>query len=72
MTNTDYSKYNFDDIRPYSDEEVKDAIESLVDSEGMKNAMRYIKPEMKWEQYVEVMRMCKTKKQFKEDRKSVV
>ena len=64
--NTDYSKYNFDEIRPYSDDEVKDAIESLVNSEGMKNAMSYIRPDIKWEQYVEVMRMCKTKKQFKE------
>ena len=64
--NTDYSKYNFDDIRPYNDDEVHDVIETLTASEGLKKAMGYIKPDLDWEQFVQVMRMCKTKKQFKE------
>ena len=64
--NTDYYKYNFDDIRPYNDDEVQGVIETLTVSEGLKNAMSYIKPDLEWEQFAEVMRMCKTKKQFKE------
>ena len=66
MMNTDYSKYNFDDIRPYNNDEVHDAIEKLVTSDGLNNALRYIMPNLNWEQFVEKMRMCKTKKQFKE------
>ena len=63
---TDYSKYNFDDIRPYNNDEVHDAIESLVSSDGLNNALSYIKPDLNWEQFVMAMRMCRTKKDFKE------
>ena len=66
MMSTDYSKYNFDDIRPYNNDEVHDAIESLASSDGLNNALRYIKPDLNWEQFVMAMRMCKTKKDFKE------
>jgi 1-acyl-sn-glycerol-3-phosphate acyltransferase len=62
---TDYSKYNFDDIRPLNNDEVHDAIESLAASEGFRNALRYIMPDLKWEQFAETMRTCKTKEQFK-------
>ena len=63
---TDYSKYNFDEIRPYNNDEVHDAIESLVSSDGLNNALSYIKPDLNWEQFVMAMRLCKTKKDFKE------
>ena len=66
MMNTDYSQYNFDDIRPYNNDEVHDAVEKLISSDGLKNALRYITPELDWEQFVEKMRMCKTTKMFKE------
>lgn len=62
---TDYSKYNFDDIRPLNDDEVHDAIESLATSDGFQNALRYIMPDLNWEQFVKAMRQCKTKEQFK-------
>ncbi|MDR2914701.1 MAG: 1-acyl-sn-glycerol-3-phosphate acyltransferase [Tannerella sp.] len=62
---TDYSKYNFDEIRPFNDDEVYDAIESLASSDGLKNALQYIMPDLDWEQFVQAMRMCKTKEQFK-------
>ena len=63
---TDYSKYNFDDIRPYNNDEVHDAIELLASSDGLNNALRYIKPDLDWKQFVIAMRMCRTKKDFKE------
>jgi 1-acyl-sn-glycerol-3-phosphate acyltransferase len=65
MMNTDYTKYNFDDIRPYNNDEVHDAIESLVTSDGLKNALHYVMPELDWGKFIEMMRMCKTKEQFK-------
>jgi 1-acyl-sn-glycerol-3-phosphate acyltransferase len=65
MMSTDYSKYNFEDIRPLNNDEVHDAIESLADSSGLKNALSYIMPKMDWDQFVEAMRSCKTKEQFK-------
>ena len=63
--NTDYSKYNFDDIRPYNEDEVHEAIESLTTSSGLRHALTYIMPDMVWETFVELMRNCKSKKQFK-------
>ena len=39
--------YNFDDIRPLNNDEVKDAIEALVTNEDFERAFRYIKPDGK-------------------------
>jgi hypothetical protein len=63
--NTDYSEYNFDEIRPLYDSEVSDAIEELAASEGFKYALGYIMPNIDWPAFVESMRGCKTKEQFK-------
>jgi len=63
---TDYSKFNYEDIRPYNNDEVHDAIESLVTSAGLKHAIYYIMPDLNWDHYVEAMRMCKTKEMFKQ------
>ena len=60
-----YSKYNFDDIRPLNNDEVHDAIESLAASEEFRNALRYIMPDLNWEQFAKTMRNCKTKEEFK-------
>jgi 1-acyl-sn-glycerol-3-phosphate acyltransferase len=65
MMNTDYSTCNFDDIRPFNEDEVQNAIESLAASEGFRNALRYVMPDLNWEQFVAMMRQCKTKGQFK-------
>lgn len=62
---TDYSKYNFDDIRPFNNDEVHDAIESLASSDGLRSALQYIMPDLNWEQFTAAMRMCRTKEQFK-------
>jgi 1-acyl-sn-glycerol-3-phosphate acyltransferase len=65
MMSTDYSKYNFDDIRPLNDGEVQGTIEELASSEGLRNAINYIMPNLNWEEFVKKMRQCKTKEQFK-------
>lgn len=62
---TNYSKYNFDDIRPFNNDEVPDAIETLISLPGLKHAMYYIMPDLNWEQFIESLRMCKTKEMFK-------
>jgi len=63
---TDYSKYYYEDIRPFNNDEVHEAIESLVSSTGLKHAIYYIMPDLDWDQYVMAMRRCKTKEMFKE------
>ncbi|MDR0836083.1 MAG: 1-acyl-sn-glycerol-3-phosphate acyltransferase [Tannerella sp.] len=62
---TDYSKYDFDDIRPLTEEEVQGAIKELASSEGLKEAIKYIMPNLNWEEFTEKMRQCKNKEQFK-------
>ena len=56
---------NFDDIRPLNNNEVKDAIESLIANEEFKRALRYIKPDLDWEEFSAAMRTCQTKEEFK-------
>ncbi len=56
---------NFDDIRPLNDNEVQDAIEKLLANEEFRRAIRYIKPNLDWEQFSQTMRACKTKEEFK-------
>ena len=62
--NTEVS-YNFDDIRPLNNNEVKDAIEALVTNEDFERAFRYIKPDVNWKEFSETMRSFKTKEDFK-------
>lgn len=57
--------YDFDDIRPLNNSEVKDAIESLIASEDFERAFRYIKPDVNWVEFAEKMRSFKTKEDFK-------
>jgi 1-acyl-sn-glycerol-3-phosphate acyltransferase len=56
---------NFDDIRPLNNDEVSAAIEELVASEKLRNALSYIMPDLDWDAFVETMRLCKTKEEFK-------
>ena len=57
--------YNFNDIRPLNNDEVKDAIEALVTNEDFERAFRYIKPDVNWKEFSETMRSFKTKEDFK-------
>ena len=57
--------YNFDDIRPLNNDEVRDAIEALVTNEDFERAFRYIKPDVNWKEFSETMRSFKTKEDFK-------
>ena len=57
--------YNFDDIRPLNNNEVKDAIEALVTNDDFERAFRYIKPDVNWKEFSETMRSFKTKEDFK-------
>lgn len=56
---------NFDDIRPLRNDEVKEAIEKLIATEDFERAFRYIKPDLNWKEFSEVMRSCQTKEEFK-------
>ena len=61
----DPDSYNFDDIRPYNNNEVSAAIEGLIQNEDFPEALRYIMPDLDWESFSESMRRCKTKDEFK-------
>lgn len=56
---------NFEDIRPLNQDEVQAAIEDLLASEEFRHALRYVKPDLDWDQLSAAMRACKTKEQFK-------
>jgi len=56
---------NFDDIRPLNNDEVKDAIESLINNADFERAFRYIQPDVDWKKFSETMRSYKTKEDFK-------
>ncbi|MCC8132243.1 MAG: 1-acyl-sn-glycerol-3-phosphate acyltransferase [Tannerellaceae bacterium] len=56
---------NFDDIRPLRNDEVKEAIEKLIATEDFERAFRYIKLDLNWKEFSEVMRSCQTKEEFK-------
>ena len=58
--------YNFDDIRPLNNSEVRAAIEELIASKGLQEAIRYITPSLDWDALTQKMRLCQTKEQFKE------
>ncbi|MDH6305721.1 hypothetical protein M2459_002523 [Parabacteroides sp. PF5-5] len=62
---TDKATPNFDDIRPLTNDEVKGAIEELIACKDFEEAFRYIKPDLDWEQFKQVMRTFKTKEDFK-------
>jgi hypothetical protein len=56
---------NFDDIRPLTNDEVKEAIEELIASKDFERAFRYIKPDLEWEAFSQLMRTFRTKEEFK-------
>ena len=56
---------NFEDIRPLNQDEVQSAIEELLASDEFRSAIRYIKPNLNWDEFAATMWACKTKEQFK-------
>lgn len=61
----DTVNYNFDDIRPLNNDEVKAAIEELITSKDFQRAYQYLHAALPWEQFVTAIRACRTKEQFK-------
>ncbi|MDR3141238.1 MAG: 1-acyl-sn-glycerol-3-phosphate acyltransferase [Tannerellaceae bacterium] len=57
--------YTFDDIRPLANDEIKGAIEELVVNEDFQRAFRYIKPDLNWDEFSNLIRSFKTKEDFK-------
>ena len=55
---------NFDDIRPLNNDEVKDAIESLIANQDFERALRYIKPQLDWQPCEPVKRKSSSKRHW--------
>ena len=62
---TEQVSCNFDEIRPLNNDEVKDAIEELIDNAEFQRVFHYLRFPMTWDQFVDAMRACKTKEEFK-------
>ena len=54
----------FDDIRPYYDEEVPSVIEQLLNDPQFKKVVGFIYPDSSWEEFSALMRSFTTKKEF--------
>jgi hypothetical protein len=55
----------FDDIRPLNDEEAPAAIEELIANPDFRQAFRYVKPNLDWDEFSTLMRSIKTIDDFK-------
>jgi len=54
----------FDDIAPLYDHEVKQAIQDILVDPGFQHAVRYIMPDISWEEFSAEMSKYETKEQF--------
>lgn len=65
IMDTDMVSNKFDDIRPLNNDEVKDAVESLVVNPEFKHALKYVMPDVNWDNFVQLLRSFETKEEFK-------
>lgn len=65
IMDTDMVSNKFDEIRPLNNDEVKDAVESLVVNPEFKHALKYVMPDVNWENFVQLLRSFETKEEFK-------
>ncbi len=56
--------YDFEDIRPFYDEEVNGVISSLIQEEGFKRAVQFIMPEMDYDKLTQELSTYTTKDDF--------
>ncbi|MDL2222380.1 1-acyl-sn-glycerol-3-phosphate acyltransferase, partial [Parabacteroides sp. OttesenSCG-928-N08] len=56
---------NFEDIRPLNNDEVREAIDELVNNSELEEAFRYIKPDLDWPAFQQAMLTIQTKEEFK-------
>ncbi|MDR2683511.1 MAG: 1-acyl-sn-glycerol-3-phosphate acyltransferase [Dysgonamonadaceae bacterium] len=55
---------DFEDIRPYNEDEALATIEQLIDDPLFRKAVSYIFPEKEWDQLVAHLRACRTRREF--------
>lgn len=65
IMDTDMVSNKFDEIRPLNNDEVKDAVESLVVNPEFKHALKYVMPDVNWDNFVQLLRSFETKEEFK-------
>lgn len=64
IENCDTMDSKFDDIRPLYDSEVENAIKEILVDPGFQNAVRYIIPDVNWDEFSAAMSSYRTKKEF--------
>jgi hypothetical protein len=63
---TEIEKLNFDEIRPFKDDEVPDAIERLLVQPSFHTALRYVFPSSKPDSIIEILRRIKSVDEFQD------
>lgn len=61
------SNNKFDDIAPFPDSMVMDTLQDLLVDPGFQHAVKYIMPDISWEDFSNLMSQYKTKKEFQSD-----
>lgn len=65
-TDTQHIKDSFADIAPYDDSQFKDKIKALVQEPGFKNAVRFVMPDVNYDDFVAKILSMKTQREFQE------
>lgn len=60
----DAHQYDFSDIAPYDDDKFASHIEKLVEQPGFEHAVNWVLPDVNYEQFVTLLRSCRTKMEF--------
>ncbi|MCH5328204.1 MAG: acyltransferase [Coprobacter sp.] len=56
--------FDFDEIRPFHDEELPEVIRSIAREKGFEHAVRCIIPDIDYAEFCQLMYSCRTKKEF--------
>lgn len=57
--------FDFDEIRPFYDEEIPDIVKSLVKEEKFRHALKFVVPDV--DAFCKQMEECTTKESFRSD-----
>ena len=58
--------FDFDEIRPFYDEEVPEIIPSIISEKGFEHAVKYIIPDVDYNKFCNQMLSCHSKKDFQD------
>lgn len=60
----DAQQYDFSDIAPYDDSQFPERIANLVEQPGFEHAVRWVLPDVKYEDFIQRLKQCTDKNKF--------